>query len=202
MKEKKYIIITLIIIIIIIESAVIGNTIAKYITSANSNADINIARWKVLVNNQDVTSTATLNNVITPIFPGNNNIASGVIAPTAEGYFDIIIDATNTDVSLNYEITTSPNTESIVTDLVMSGYAIDNGKRQEIVEDENGNFKINGQINYNSEDKDISIRIYLKWNDNTEDGAEMTNSEDTATTQAQESVAKINVNLKFTQIPN
>ena len=94
MKEKKYIFI-LITIIIILTSILIGNTVAKYITSASSNADMNIARWQVLVNNTDITSAASLNNVITPVFPGNNNIASGVIAPTAEGYFDIIIDATN-----------------------------------------------------------------------------------------------------------
>ena len=143
MKEKKYIIIS-IIFIIIIASLIIGNTVAKYITSASSNADINIARWQVLVNNQDITSATTLNNVITPIFPGNENIANGVIAPTAEGYFDIVIDATNTDVSLSYEITISPNEDSIVTDLIMSGYSIDNGEKQEVTEDENGELKITG----------------------------------------------------------
>ena len=201
MKEKKYIFI-LIAIIVILTSILIGNTVAKYITSASSNADMNIARWQVLVNNTDVTSAASLNNVITPIFPGNNNIAAGVIAPTAEGYFDIVIDATNTDVSLKYEITTSDNEDSIVTDLVMSGYSIDGGERQEIIEDENGNFKVENNILYNSQDKDITIRVYIKWNDDSDDGATMTNAEDTATTQEEESVAKINVNLKFTQIPN
>ena len=201
MREKKYIFI-LITIIIILTSILIGNTVAKYITSASSNADMNIARWQVLVNNTDITSAASLNNVITPVFPGNENIASGVIAPTAEGYFDIIIDATNTDVSLKYEITTSDNEDSIVTDLVMSGYSIDGGERQEIIKDENGNFKVENNILYNSQDKDITIRVYIKWNDDTDDGATMTNAEDTATTQEEESVAKINVNLKFTQIPN
>lgn len=201
MKEKKYIFI-LIAIIVILTSILIGNTVAKYITSASSNADMNIARWQVLVNNTDVTSAASLNNVITPVFPGNNNIAAGVIAPTAEGYFDIVIDATNTDVSLKYEITTSDNEDSIVTDLVMSGYSIDGGERQEIIEDENGNFKVENNILYNSQDKDITIRVYIKWNDDSDDGATMTNAEDTATTQEEESVAKINVNLKFTQIPN
>ncbi len=163
---------------------------------------MNIARWKILINNQDVTSASTLNNVITPIFPGNNNIASGVIAPTAEGYFDIIIDATNTDVSLSYEITTSANEESIVQDLVLSGYSIDEGERQEIIEDENGNFKIQGDIRYNSQDKDITLRVYIKWNDDQETGAIMNNQDDTETTTEEESVAKVNVNLKFTQIPN
>jgi len=201
MNHKK-IYILLIGIIILLASIIIGNTVAKYVTSASSNADINIARWQVLVNNEDVTSAATLNNIITPVFPGNNNIAQGVIAPSAEGYFDIVIDATNTDVSLRYEVTTSANEESIVQDLVLSGYSIDNGERQEIVEDENGNFKIQGDIRYNSQDKDVTLRVYIKWNDDTENGATMTNADDTSTTQEEESVAKVNVNLKFIQIPN
>ena len=201
MNHKK-IYILLIGIIILLASVIIGNTVAKYVTSASSNADINIARWQVLVNNEDVTSAATLNNIITPVFPGNNNIAQGVIAPSAEGYFDIVIDATNTDVSLRYEVTTSANEESIVQDLVLSGYSIDEGERQEIVEDENGNFKIQGDIRYNSQDKDVTLRVYIKWNDDTENGATMTNADDTSTTQEEESVAKVNVNLKFIQIPN
>lgn len=200
--KNKGLYVLLISIIIALLSIIIGNTVAKYITNASSNADINIARWQVLVNNQDVTSAASLNNVITPVFPGTNDIASGVIAPTAEGYFDIVIDATNTDVSLSYEITIRPNEDSIVTDLVLSGYAIDNGQRQQVVADQNGDFKIQGQIAYNSQDKDITVRVYLKWNDDTQTGATMTNSDDTDTTQAQESVAKVDVNLKFTQIPN
>ena len=201
MKEKKYIIIMGIIIVILL-SIIIGNNVAKYITSKSSVADINIASWQILVNNTDVTSAATLSNVITPTFPGTNNIASGVIAPTAEGYFDILIDASNTDVSLAYEITTSPNQSSIVTDLVMSGYSIDSGARQAVIPDENDEFKVTGSILYNSQDKDVSIRVYLKWEDNISLGATMPNSVDTATTQAQESVAKVNVNLKFTQLPS
>ena len=201
MNHKKIYII-LIGIIVLLASIIIGNTVAKYITSASSNADINIARWQVLVNNEDVTSATTLNNIITPIFPGNDNIADGVIAPSAEGYFDIVIDATNTDVSLRYEVTTSANEESIVQDLVLSGYSIDNGERQEIVEDEDGNFKVQGDIRYNNQDKDVTLRVYIKWNDDTENGATMTNADDTATTQEEESVAKVNVNLKFIQIPN
>ena len=83
----------------------------------------------------------------------------------------------------------------------MSGYAIDGGTRQEIIPDENGEFKVNGNILYNSQDKDISLRIYLKWNDDENDGAEMDNSDDTSTPQEEESIAKVNVNLKFTQLP-
>lgn len=185
----------------ILSLSVIKNTYAKYITSASGDANIEIARWKILVNNQDVEENKELTNVITPVFEGNDNIASNVIAPTAEGYFDILIDASNTDVSLRYVITTSDNSESAVTDLEISGYAIDDGERQEIVS-EDGQIKIENEILYNAEDKDIKLRVYLKWNDDDTAGAVMDNAADTTATKTEGNMAKVNVNLKFIQIPN
>ena len=116
-KTKKKLLYCISCLFLIISLSVIKNTYAKYITSADGDANINIARWKILVNNQDIEQNKELSNVITPVFDGNDNIASNVIAPTAEGYFDILIDASNTDVSLRYEVTTSDNEDSAVADL-------------------------------------------------------------------------------------
>lgn len=186
---------------LIISLSVIKNTYAKYITSADGDANINIARWKILVNNQDIEQNKELSNVITPVFDGNDNIASNVIAPTAEGYFDILIDASNTDVSLKYEITTSDNADSAVSDLIISGYSIDDSERQQIVSDD-GQIKIENEILYNSTDKDIKLRVFLKWNDDETNGATMDNQADTNATKPDTNLAKVNVNLKFIQIPN
>lgn len=186
---------------LIISLSVIKNTYAKYITSADGDANINIARWKILVNNQDIAQNKELSNVITPVFDGNDNIASNVIAPTAEGYFDILIDASNTDVSLKYEITTSDNADSAISDLIISGYSIDDSERQQIVSDD-GQIKIENEILYNSTDKDIKLRVFLKWNDDETNGATMDNQADTNATKPDTNLAKVNVNLKFIQIPN
>lgn len=179
---------------------VIYNSYSKYITSVNGNAAIGIARWKILVNNQDITQNNSLNNVITPVFPGGDNVASGVIAPTAEGYFDMEIDASDTDVSFKYIITTSDNADSAVSDLIISGYSIDGGERQEVTGEDG--FKIENTISYTSTDKTVSLRVYLKWNDDSENGAVMDNDADTSVTSTTSNTAKVNVNLKFLQIPN
>lgn len=179
---------------------VIYNSYSKYITSVNGNAAIGIARWKILVNNQDITQNNSLNNVISPVFPGGDNVASGVIAPTAEGYFDMEIDASDTDVSFKYIITTSDNADSAVSDLIISGYSIDGGERQEITGEDG--FKIENTISYTSTDKTVSLRVYLKWNDDSENGAVMDNDADTSVTSTTSNTAKVNVNLKFLQIPN
>ena len=179
---------------------IIYNSYSKYITSVNGNAAIGIARWKILVNNQDITQNNSLNNVISPVFPGGDNVASGVIAPTAEGYFDMEIDASDTDVSFKYIITTSDNADSAVSDLIISGYSIDGGERQEITGEDG--FKIENTISYTSTDKTVSLRVYLKWNDDSENGAVMDNDADTSVTSTTSNTAKVNVNLKFLQIPN
>lgn len=200
-KIKKKLLYCISCLFLIITLSVIKSTYAKYITSANGDANINIARWKILVNNQDIEENKELSNVITPIFDGNDNIASNVIAPTAEGYFDILIDASNTDVSLKYEITTSDNAESAVSDLIISGYSLDDGERQQIISDD-GQIKVENEILYNSQDKDIKLRVYLKWNDDDTNGATMDNQADTNATKIDTNLAKVNVNLKFIQIPN
>ena len=178
---------------------VIYNSYSKYVSSVNGNAAIGIARWKIYVNNQDITTNNNLSNVITPVFSGNDNIASGVIAPTAEGYFDMDIDASNTDVSFRYVITTSDNPDSAVSDLIISGYQVDGGARQSL--SGQSGVEVSDTIAYNSSDKNISLRIYLKWNDDSENGATMDNNDDTIITTTTSNVAKVNVNLRFIQVP-
>ena len=83
---------------------VIQDTFAKYLTDAEGEADMNIARWKILVNNKDIRNNSDISETITPTFLENEHIAKNIIAPTSEGYFDIVIDPTDTDVSVRYDI--------------------------------------------------------------------------------------------------
>lgn len=198
MKNYKNYIIVILVLIILTISSIFYYTYAKYISSVNSDAEITVARWKIEVNDQDISSGTQFSNIITPVFEGNNNIAPGVIAPTAEGYFDIILDVSNTDVSLKYTITTSDNPDSAVSDLVISGYSINNGERQTPSEE----FEIEDTIPYNSENKEVELRVYLKWNDDEQNGATMNNEDDTAATNNENNKAKINVNFRVVQLPN
>lgn len=176
-------------------------TYSKYVTGASGNASVRVARWNITINDQNVADNANFSSVIEPVFPGNSNIASDVIAPTAEGYFDITIDGTNTDVSFTYTITTSNNVNSAVSDLVLSGYSIDGGARQAI-SDANGQLSISNSILYDQQDKDVDIRVYFMWNDDSENGATMNNSDDTSATLNSENRAMITVNVNVVQLAN
>lgn len=167
------------------------DTYAKYTSAVNETTDISIARWRILVNDFDIRSNSTTENLITPVFAGNSNIASGVIAPTAEGYFDVVIDATGTDLSFAYTISVSNSDDSPVSDIKVTNCTL-NGTTIPFVDD-----IITGNISL-TDQRVNTIRVYIEWFDGT--GENMDNAEDTSTTMLDDSVAKINVNANFTQI--
>ena len=96
------------------------DTYAKYTSMVNETTNIAIARWRILVNDFDIRSNSSTSNLITPVFAGTANIASGVIAPTATGYFDIVVDSTGTDLSFAYNISIANTENSLVQDIVVT----------------------------------------------------------------------------------
>ena len=172
----------------------VQESLAKYITAADETANISIARWKILVNDEDIRDENTVNTVINPVFLGNDNIAENIIAPTSEGYFDLIIDAREADVSFKYKISISVNQNSSVKDLVATKYVVNGG--EPITMDIN-NQTIENTVLYGNNNSTINIRVYIVWNDG--DGSLMDNSADTLATTSGNS-AMMNVSLNFTQV--
>ncbi len=174
--DKKYILLILSFISLYVTICLANETYAKYLSSATSTSSTSIARWKILVNNDDITIGATSTSLITPQFPGNDNISENVLAPNAEGFFDLVIDASNIDVSFRYEISIAPNENSPVTELIATKYQIDG---EEEIEFEEGENTIEGSFNLNDENRTTNIRVYIKWDDTLN---LMTNAQDTNTT--------------------
>lgn len=165
----------------------IQTTYAKYVSSAEANSNINIARWSITVNNQDVIQNSNFTNSLSPVFANNQYIKENVIAPTSEGYFDIIIDGTNADVSFKYTITLNPSNNNTIKDLKIVKYTIDNI-------DYTYSDNITDIINYNDENKTKSIRVFFMWDDD-ENTQEMNNNEDTIATVNGNANYRININL-------
>ena len=133
----------------------VQESLAKYITAADETANISIARWKILVNDEDIRDENTVNTVINPVFLGNDNIAENIIAPTSEGYFDLIIDAREADVSFKYKISMSVNKNSSVKDLVATKYVVNGG--EPITMDIN-NQTIENTVLYGNNNSTINIK--------------------------------------------
>lgn len=174
---------------------VVTDTYSKYLTEAESTTNIAVARWRILVNGQDIRNSADLSQVITPVFYEDSNIASGIIAPTSRGYFDISIDCQAADVSFEYEIEITPNASSSVTDLVATGYSIDGSSITTLADGDN----IIEQVPVSTNPGTIDIRVYIEWNDS--ESETMNNAADTAATKSGVD-AKLDVNLSFKQLPN
>ncbi len=175
MIKNKYIMLVLSLISIYITLCMGTDTYAKYVSSATSVTQTGIARWRILVNNDDITLGSTSTSVITPVFPGNSDISSNVLAPNAEGYFDLAIDATNVDVSFSYSITIAPNEDSPVNEIIATKYVIDGGQEINLVNTQT----ISGTVTLGNNTNVINIRVYVKWDDSL---GLMTNSEDTDAT--------------------
>ena len=169
--------------------SLIQSTYAKYVTSADANTDITIARWNVLVNGQDVKNNSDFSSKITPVFNGNDNIAANIIAPTATGYFDIILNGNSTDVSFTYTVSLNNDVNSQVNDLKLVNYTLDGGVATDFVDN-----KVTGNVLLNDSNKVHTIRVYVMWNDDTSTET-MNNASDTAATQDGKEIMDVNVNL-------
>lgn len=172
----------------------VEQTYAKYVTSTTGEAAMQIARWRILVNNEDIHTGSNMVNQITPTFVESSYIAAGKIAPTSEGYFDVVIDSTNTDTSFTYTIDTSVALNSPVSDLVATGYKINEGSIINFV----GSTQITGNVLIHDTIKVNIIRIYFKWDDGAT--ARMDNNQDTNASYVTSTTPLLDVNLSFIQI--
>ncbi len=167
------------------------DTYAKYASSINETTNISIARWNILVNDYDISTGSTTSNLIQPTFSGGVNIASGVIAPTATGYFDIEIDATNTDLSFGYSITVENDPNSLVSDVRISSCT----RGGSTLSATNGAFT--GTVRL-VDPRVTTITCYVEWNDGA--GSTMDNAADTQAAGVTNAAATINVSANFIQL--
>ena len=123
----------------------------------------NIAKWNVFINGTDIKKNETF--VVDKInLINNDNVLEGKMAPGSKGYFDIVIDPTDTDTSIRYDI--SFDFSSLNDKIVVSG----------IEEITSGNLVRTGKNTYSkvitlNEIKNgitNTIRVYIKW-DNSDD---------------------------------
>ena len=173
----------------------INETYAKYNTSLEGKTNMSVARWHILINNQDVRNNSSTSTELTPTFLGTEHIAPDVIAPTSEGYVDLIIDSSQVDVSFSYRITPDVDATSSVTDLIVTSYTVNGGDKIAISNGQSITDNIYKADNVNL----TTIRLYVKWDDSSD--SKMTNEEDTNASFSNEQ-AKLKLNIQFIQIPN
>ena len=174
----------------------IQQTYAKYLDTKEGDTDFTIAKWKILVNQQDITEASTMSSLINPVYIENEHMKEGVIAPGRAGYFDLVIDSSNTEVSFRYDISVTSSENSSVNDLVITGYSLNDSEIIPVSDQLNN---LSNIIYYTDTNKENKIRIYFQWRDGT--GENMNNEADTNASIQGEN-ARLKASITFTQITN
>lgn len=84
----------------IVAGVFINNTFSKYINKVSGDGETEIAKWSFKVN-QETEEFATIKLADTY---DKTTLLNGKIAPGTKGSFDLIIDATNSEVGVRYEV--------------------------------------------------------------------------------------------------
>lgn len=151
MKKKAVIIIAILVAIVL--SFVGGQTYSKYVTEVRGDGTAQIATWDFKVNGQkEEVQTISLGSTY-----DSSTLVNGKIAPGTEGNFQIKVDATGSDVGIDYKIkftdeTTKPANLKFYYQEVEYNSILELGEA------------LSGTINADDENKSKTFDIKWKWN--------------------------------------
>lgn len=152
MKKSKKIVLLSAVIIAIILSFVGGQTYAKYMSRVTGQGTADIANWSFKVNdNEDKIQTISLKSTV-----NNETLVNNKIAPGTEGSFQIKLDATGSEVGINYAIKFENETQKS-TNLK---FIYDEKIFDSVTELQQS---LTGTINANDENKTKTLTINWKW---------------------------------------
>lgn len=172
-KSMKKVYVCFALILLVLTVFIILDTYGLFESKTSLNVQSNVGKWVILVNDTDITSGVNTKFFVDEIiWNPSDNVKSGKLAPGVSGYFDIVIDPTDTDVSVRYDINFDfsefENTNIVVT-------SIEEINNKTIVK--TGTNKYTGVIPLSEIKNGVTntIRVNVKW-DNNEDNNEYDSS--------------------------
>ena len=121
-----------------------------------------IGKWQILVNNNTINQTTSF-SVSNIHVSGDNNVRENYFAPGTSGYFDIVIDPNDTDVSIYYEIVCRTDR---ITNPQISLTRIENVDKTDLINV--GEYSYAGVIPLSDIQNDVTttIRFHVTWTNN------------------------------------
>ena len=152
MIKKKNILLIIAILVAILLSFIGGKTFSKYVSEIQGTGTAEIANWVFKVNGtEDAVQTVNLLSTY-----NNETLINNKVAPGTSGSFNIVIDATGSEVGVDYKIqflNESKKPQNLVFIYNDNVYA----NIQELAKE------FSGTIDANAEDKTRMITINWKW---------------------------------------
>ena len=156
--KKRLIIISLI--ILLVTSIVLMDTYALFETNASATKVLTTGKWIIEVNGDDITETQSI-TIDDFTYDNSVHTQDGYFAPGSDAYFDIEIDASESDVSVIYEIDID---DSALDDHPNITFGVENlALREDAV-----SFPISDIISLNSNNRITTLRVHLTWEDDSD----------------------------------
>lgn len=152
MSKKKTILLIVLILLVIVLSFIGGKTFSKYVSEIEGKGTAEIANWVFKVNGkEDLVQSVDLLSTY-----NNETLINNKIAPGTSGSFNIVVDATGSEVGVDYKIKFLNESEKPQNLIFMYN---DNQYEnlQELEQD------LSGTINADEEDKTRNITIQWEW---------------------------------------
>ena len=190
--NKRLKIAIVLIAIVLIAALAISIAYSKYFTEVSGTGTTTVAYWNFTVNGaSDTIATITLGNTT----DDNDKVAEDVIAPGTSGSFAIEIDATGTQVALDYEISLE-NFDGDLPDNLK--FYIDDTYTTELAYDStNLNYSIDGSFDVDDE-KTATETIYWVWEYETGTDDTTISANDEVDTDDGENAANITFDIVVT----
>ena len=187
MTRKKKVLIMLSILAIVLLAFIGGQAYAKYVSQVRGEGVAEVATWSFKVNGQseqveEINLASTCNN---------ETLVNNKIAPGTSGSFNIIVDATGSDVGINYNIAFTEE-ENKPQNLKFEYNDTEYNSIKELEED------LSGTINANDEEKTRTLNVKWKWDYETGSSPEEIESNDLVDTQDGQSIKNYTFNVVVT----
>ena len=147
--------------LLIASGLIIQNTYALFENNSTGDANMDIGQWIIHINENDISNGLVEKlNLNSFVYTENENVADGYIAPGRNGYANIIIDPTGTDVAIRYDLTFNTEEGTYADNISLS------------VQQENGSTIKTGPNTYSGiigldeiGRKTITLRVDVSWNE-------------------------------------
>ncbi len=172
MTNKKKVLIALAILTVILLAFIGGQAYAKYVSEVRGEGIAEVATWSFKVNGQDE-QVESINLASTC---NNETLVDNKIAPGTSGSFNILVDATGSEVGINYNITFTEE-ENKPQNLKFEYNDTEYNSIKDLEDD------LSGTINANDEDKTRTLNVKWKWDYETGSDPEEISSNDLIDTE-------------------
>ena len=187
MKKNKKVLIIALVLLAITLSFIGGRTFSKYIAEVNGSGTADIANWVFKVNGQE----DSVQNVNLLSTYNNETLVNNKVAPGTSGSFNIVIDATGSEVGVDYNVTFLNESEK-PQNLVFMYDDTKYSTIQDLQQD------LSGTINANDENKTRTITIDWEWRYETGNNENEIAQNDEIDTQNAKQIENYNFDIRVT----